>query len=71
AAIMAGKGIGLYGGVKEAARTLVKIEKTFSPDKENGKVYERAYEQWKAAYAPQLQLSDQKVTKYMWRAPGL
>jgi len=69
AAIMAGKGIGLYGSVKEAARTLVKIEKTFSPNKENGKVYERAYEQWKAAYAPQLQLSDQKVTKYMWRAP--
>ncbi|MDR1837118.1 MAG: autoinducer-2 kinase [Treponema sp.] len=71
AAIMAGKGIGLYAGVEEAVRTLVKIEKTFSPDKENRDVYDRAYKEWRAAYAPLLKLSDEKITRHMWRAPGL
>jgi autoinducer 2 (AI-2) kinase len=71
AAIMAGKGIGLYPDIREAARKLVKIEKTFTPNKENRNVYEDAYKQWKAAYAPQLKLSDDKTTRYMWAAPGL
>jgi len=71
AAIMAGKGIGLYASVKDAARSLVKIEKTFSPNKENREVYDKAYESWRAAYAPLLKLSDEGVTRYMWAAPGL
>jgi len=71
AAIMAGKGIGLYSDVKETARKLAKIEKVFSPNKENGEIYEKAFEKWKAAYAPQLKLSDEKITKYMWLAPGM
>jgi len=71
AAIMAGKGIGLYSDVREAARSLVKIEKTFSPNEENREVYKLAYEKWEAAYKPQLKLSDEKITGYMWCAPGL
>jgi len=71
AAIMAGKGIGLYLGVKDAARSIVKIEKTFSPNKENREVYEKAYQNWQAAYQPLLRLSDSGVTKHMWSAPGL
>jgi len=69
AAIMAGKGIGLYADVKETARKIVKIEKIFTPNKRNREIYETAYEKWKAAYAAQLRLSDDKVTKYMWLAP--
>jgi len=71
AAIMAGKGIGLYKSVKDAARSLVKIEKTFSPNKKNREVYDKAYNAWRAAYAPLLKLSDERVTRYMWSAPGL
>jgi autoinducer 2 (AI-2) kinase len=71
AALLAGKGIGLYPDIKEAARRLGKIEKTFLPDKTNRDVYERSFENWKAAYAPQLALSDNKTTKSMWSAPGL
>ncbi|GHV94366.1 autoinducer-2 kinase [Spirochaetia bacterium] len=71
AALLAGKGIGLYPDIKDTARRLVKIEKSFSPNKENQEVYQRAYENWQAAYVPQLQLSDSKITKYMWSAPGL
>ncbi|MDR0497921.1 MAG: autoinducer-2 kinase [Treponema sp.] len=71
AAIMAGKGIGVYTDIRDTARKLVKIEKTFFPDKETQKVYRQAFENWKAAYAPQLQLSNEKITRYMWSAPGL
>jgi autoinducer 2 (AI-2) kinase len=71
AAIMAGKGIGLYTDIKETARKLAKIEKIFSPNKENREIYESAFGKWKAAYAPQLRLSDEKITKYMWLAPGM
>jgi len=68
AAIMAGKGIGLFSSVKDAARALVKIEKTFLPDKENREVYDKAYQNWKAAYQPLLRLSDEGITRYMWRS---
>jgi len=68
---MAGKGVGLYSDIKEAARKLVRIERIFTPNKRNKEVYETAFEKWKAAYAAQLKLSDEKVTKYMWLAPGM
>ncbi|MCL2442266.1 MAG: autoinducer-2 kinase [Treponema sp.] len=71
AAIMAGKGIGLYPSVKEAVRTMVKIEKTFIPDSNNREVYDKAYQNWRAAYQPLLRLSDEKITDYMWCAPGI
>ncbi|MCL2176078.1 MAG: autoinducer-2 kinase [Treponema sp.] len=79
AAIMAGKGIGLYSSVREAVRSggsvsesktsMVKIEKTFSPNKENREVYDKAYQNWQAAYQPLLRLSNEGITKHMWRAP--
>jgi len=71
AAIMAGKAIGLYPSIKDAARSLVKIEIIFTPNKENRIVYDRAYQNWQTAYKPLLKLSDDEVTKHMWRAPGL
>jgi autoinducer 2 (AI-2) kinase len=69
AAIMAGKGIGLYSDVRAAVRGMVKIEKTFTPNAENAEIYRQAYEKWEAAYAPLLRLSDDNITRYMWRSP--
>jgi len=71
AAIMAGKGIGLYTDIMGTAHKLVKIEKVFTPNKRNKEIYETAFEKWKAAYAAQLRLSDEKITNYMWLAPGM
>jgi autoinducer 2 (AI-2) kinase len=71
AALLAGKGIGLYADIKEAARKLAKTEKVFTPDKTNQELYQKAYNSWQAVYAPQLTLSDSRITKYMWSAPGL
>jgi autoinducer 2 (AI-2) kinase len=71
AALLAGKGIGLYPDIKEAARKLVKIEREFAPNPENQGVYQKAYDAWQTVYAAQLRLSDENSTKYMWAAPGL
>jgi autoinducer 2 (AI-2) kinase len=71
AALLAGQGIGLYPDIKEAARALVKTERHFIPDTSNQEIYRKAYETWQAAYAPLLRLSDEKITRYMWSAPGL
>ena len=70
-AMMAGKGIGLYTDIRDAAKKLAKTEKTFLPNRENMDVYKLAFDKWQAAYAAQLQLSDAKITRYMWSAPGL
>jgi autoinducer 2 (AI-2) kinase len=70
AALLAGKGIGLYGDIKEAAGKLVKIEKVFTPNEANSEVYSSAYNKWRTAYAAQLKLSDEGITRYMWSAPG-
>jgi autoinducer 2 (AI-2) kinase len=70
-AILAGKGIGLYPSIKDAVKSLVKIEKTFLPNKENINIYKIAYQNWRAAYPSFLQLSDSKITKHMWCAPGV
>ncbi|MDR1399649.1 MAG: autoinducer-2 kinase [Treponema sp.] len=71
AALLAGKGIGLYPDIRETVKKLVKIEKEFTPDSENVDVYQRAYETWQRVYAAQLSLSDRHITRYMWSAPGL
>jgi len=76
AAIMAGIGIGMFPNIKDAASSggsasLVKIEKVFSPNKQNRDVYDKAYQNWHAAYQPLLKLSDDGTTKHMWRSPGL
>jgi autoinducer 2 (AI-2) kinase len=71
AALLAGKGIGLYQDIKAAARSLVTMEQQFLPDASNREIYRKAYETWQAAYAPLLQLSDDRITRYMWSAPGL
>ena len=71
AAILAGYGIGIYPSIAEAAKKLVKIDKTYTPNMENHKTYLEMYEPWRQAYAAQLELCDRKLTKNMWIAPGL
>ena len=69
AAILAGKGIGLYPDINEAAKKFVKIEKTFTPNTANRAIYDKAYQNWREAYKPMLKLSDDGVTRYMWCSP--
>lgn len=71
AAILAGLGIGIYPNIAKAANELVHIDKIYKPNAENHALYEKLYETWRKVYATQLELSNQKLTKNMWIAPGV
>lgn len=71
AAILAGHGVGIYPDIEKAVNELVKIERTYIPNMENHILYKNLYEQWRKIYAAQLELSNQKLTKNMWIAPGI
>lgn len=71
AAIMAGYGAGVYPNISETARSLVRWDKTFTPNPEAHAVYEEMYPVWRKVYAEQLKLADDRLTAYMWAAPGL
>ncbi len=47
AAILAGVGVGLYKDFEQAVKMTVKIQKSYSPNKENQKVYEEGYKRYK------------------------
>ena len=71
AAILAGYGVGVFTDISATARRLVKWDKTFLPDARNHEVYERMYGPWREMYRAQLKLADDRVTRFMWAAPGL
>jgi autoinducer 2 (AI-2) kinase len=70
-AIMAGYGAGIYEDVAQTAKRLVAWETRYEPDSDNHALYTQLYNTWKEVYAAQLELSDRKITNYMWAAPGL
>jgi autoinducer 2 (AI-2) kinase len=71
AALLAFKGAGMYPGIRDAARRLVRIEAEYLPNDKNRDVYRAARGMWREVYRAQLALSDAGVTRYMWAAPGL
>ena len=71
AAILAGRGAGVYGSVSDAARKLVRWDRVYLPDPENRETYNKLFADWRKVYASQLELSNRKITKSMWSAPGL
>lgn len=71
AAIIAGKGCGIYENISDTAKKLVQWEKTFLPNEENHKTYMELYPKWRTIYKSQLDLAEQHVTKCMWTAPGI
>ena len=69
--ILAGYGVGVFPDISATARRLVKWDKTFTPNAQNHQVYERMYGPWREMYKAQLKLADDRVTRFMWAAPGL
>ena len=71
AAILAGYGVGIYPDISDAARKLVRIEKRYEPNMENHKTYMEMSKVWREVYARELSISDDRLTRYMWAAPGV
>lgn len=70
-AILAGYGAGIYPDIETTAINLVQIEKTYTPNMENHRIYTEMYNKFKEFYPTQLNLCDKGLTDYMWSAPGL
>ena len=70
AAICAGVGLGIYNNVSDAARELVKWDKTYEPDMENHETYLDLYNKWRKAYEYSLNMADEGIVKPMWRPQG-
>ncbi len=71
AAILAAYGIGHFKTIEEAVANMTNIEAEYKPNKENHNTYSRLYLLWREFYKKQLELCDNKITQYMWIAPGL
>ncbi|MFA9396781.1 MAG: autoinducer-2 kinase [Clostridiaceae bacterium] len=71
AAICAGVGAGIYESIQSASESLVVWDKEYIPNAENKETYEKLYKNSREMYSAQLKLADDKVTDYMWKAPGL
>ncbi len=71
AAILAAYGIGRFKTIEEAAANMTNTEAEYTPDKENHNTYSELYLRWREFYKKQLELCDDKITQYMWIAPGL
>jgi len=50
AAILAGKAVGLYASIEEAAGQMVQIKERFEPNRENFAFYEEAYQTYVQLY---------------------
>ncbi|MEA3371169.1 MAG: autoinducer-2 kinase [Campylobacterota bacterium] len=70
-AMAAGVGCGVYKNLVEAAAELVVWDKTYEPNLENKKIYDKITKNWQKAYETQLKLVDENITTSMWKAPGL
>lgn len=71
AAMAAGVGCGIYKDLPTAAKELVIWDKTYEPNLQNKKVYDKLKIKWQEAYEVQLKLVDDNITNSMWKAPGL
>jgi len=71
AAMAAGVGCGIYKDMSSAAKELVTWDKTYEPNLENKKIYDKLKIKWQKAYEVQLKLVDDNITNSMWQAPGL
>jgi autoinducer 2 (AI-2) kinase len=70
-AFACGVAVGEYKSIAEAAKGLVRWDKSYTPERQNRAKYQEVASRWQAAYAAQLKLVDEGVTKSMWKAPGL
>lgn len=70
-AFACGVATGEYDSISQAAKALIKWDRTYSPDSNKASLYQDVASKWKEAYASSLALVDKGVTTSMWKAPGL
>jgi len=70
AALYAGLGAGLYRDVDAMARSLVRVERTFEPERAAATTYDERYATWRSLYPRILDLSESGLLRPMWWPAG-
>ncbi|MDR1893813.1 MAG: hypothetical protein LBQ61_03860, partial [Spirochaetales bacterium] len=69
-AIYAAVGAGIYKSASEAAGRLIKIDRTYEPDKGKGEIYQAAYARWREIYRRCFDMVEDGLLPSMWQAGG-
>jgi autoinducer-2 kinase len=70
AAVYAGVGAGVFSDAGEAARRIVRFERTFEPNQSATAAYAALYDQWLELYRRSLEISESGLVRPFWRAAG-
>ena len=70
-AMACGIGAGVYNNFEEAGKDIVKIERTYEPNRANHAQYGEIKEKWLKIYSKQMELVREGITEPMWKAPGV
>jgi autoinducer-2 kinase len=70
-AMACGIGAGVYKSFEEAGKEIVKIERTYEPNRSNHAEYGEIKEKWLKVYAKQMELVREGTLEPMWKAPGV
>jgi autoinducer-2 kinase len=70
AAVYAGVGAGVFSDAGEAARRIVRFERTFEPNQSATAAYAALYDQWLELYRRSLEISESGLVRSFWRAAG-
>jgi autoinducer 2 (AI-2) kinase len=70
-AMAAGIGAGVYSSFEEAGNNIVKIERTYEPNRSNYVQYSQIKEKWIKVYTKQMELIREGTLEPMWKAPGI
>lgn len=70
-AMACGIGAGVYNNFEEAGKDIVKIERTYEPNRSNYAQYGEIKEKWLKIYSKQMELVREGITEPMWKAPGV
>jgi xylulokinase len=58
AAILAGKAIGVFSSIEDAAKSMVQIEATYTPNKENEELYNKCFVSYKQLFSDMKAMFD-------------
>jgi autoinducer 2 (AI-2) kinase len=70
AAICAGVGVGIFHDLKDAAKRLVKWERTLEPNEQNHQKYLKLYDRWSKVYRHELKIAEEGLVQPLFRAAG-
>ena len=70
-AMACGIGAEVYKSFEEAGKEIVKIERTYEPNRSNHTEYGEIKEKWLKVYSKQMELVKEGILEPMWKAPGI